>query len=36
MDISNAHSIAMNGNVSVASWVIPLVSIPVLDFVKIH
>ena len=24
----NAHSVTMNGNVSVASWVIPLVTIP--------
>ena len=32
----NVHSITTNGNVSVASWVIPLVTIPVLDFVKIH
>ena len=32
----NAHSIAMNGNVSVASWVIPLVTTPFLDVVMIH
>ena len=31
-----AHSITTNGNVSVASWIIPLVTIPFLDFVKIH
>ena len=32
----NAQSITMNGNASVASLVIPLVTMPVLDFVKIH
>ena len=32
----NAHSVTKNGNVSVASWVIPLVTIPFLDFVIIH
>ena len=43
MDISNqrysngnAHSITMNGNVSVVSWVIPLVTIPFLELVMIH
>ena len=29
-------SITMNGNVSVASFVIPLIVMQVLDFVKIH
>ena len=34
----NAHSITMNGNVPVASWVKhePLATLPVLNFVKIH
>ena len=32
----NAHSITTNGNVSVSSWVIPLVTIPFLVFVMIH
>ena len=32
----NAHSITMNGNASVSSWVIPLVTKPFLDFVVIH
>ena len=32
----NAHSITINGNVYAASWVIPLVTIPFLDFVMIH
>ena len=32
----NAHSITINGNVSVVSWVILLVTIPFLDFVMIH
>ena len=32
----NAHSITMNGNVAVASWVIPLVTIPFVDFVMIR
>ena len=32
----NAHSVTMNGNASAASWVIPLVTIPCLEFVMIH
>ena len=32
----NADSITTNGNVSFASWVIPLVTIPFLNFVTIH
>ena len=32
----NACSVTMNGNVSAAIWVIPLVTIPFLDFVMIH
>ena len=32
----NVHSVTMNGNVSVASWVIPLVTMPYLGFVMIH
>ena len=32
----NAHSITVNGNVSVAGWVIALVIIPFLDLVMIH
>ena len=32
----NEHSVTMNGNVSVAIWVIPLVTIPFLDLVMIH
>ena len=28
----NTHSITVNGNVSVAGWVMPLVTIPFLDF----
>ena len=34
--ITNAQSIAVNGNVSVAGWVIPLVTIPFLDLNMIH
>ena len=34
--IGNADSITTNGNVSVASWVITLVTVPFLDFVMIH
>ena len=32
----NAHSITPNSDISVDSWVIPLVTIPFLDFVIIH
>ena len=32
----NLHSTTMNGNVSVASWVLPLVTMPFLDFVMFH
>ena len=32
----NALYITNNGNVSVARWVIPLVTIPLLDFFMIH
>ena len=33
---ANAHSITMNGYVSVAGWAIPLGNIPFLDLVMIH
>ena len=32
----NAVYITSNGNVFVARWVLPLVTIPLLDFVMIH
>ena len=32
----NALFISSTGNVSVSIWVIPLVTIPLLDFVMIH
>ena len=32
----NEHSITVNGNVSIAGWVIPLVTIPFLDLVMNH
>ena len=34
--IKNALYITITGNVSVARWVIPLVTIPLLDLVTIH
>ena len=33
---SNGNALCITGNVSVARWVIPLITIPLLDLVMIH